>query len=75
MMDLHVPQALPVEQSSAADEAQFTMAAMVMLMLAGIALLYTVGLEQGSIMQGLINSQLIHEFVHDPRHIAGFPCH
>ena len=35
--------------------------------------LYFVGAEQGatSIFQGMY----IHEFVHDGRHLLGFPCH
>ncbi|KND57829.1 hypothetical protein BVER_03454c [Candidatus Burkholderia verschuerenii] len=35
--------------------------------------LYFVGAEQGatSIFQGMA----IHEFVHDGRHLLGFPCH
>jgi hypothetical protein len=35
--------------------------------------IYFVGAEQGatSIFQGMV----IHEFVHDGRHLLGFPCH
>lgn len=36
-------------------------------------MLYLVGIEQGatSIFPGIY----IHEFVHDGRHLIGFPCH
>ena len=43
-------------------------------------LLYLVGLDQGQVLalvQGDVafDQNLIHEFVHDGRHAAGFPCH
>ena len=42
--------------------------------------LFTIGLDQGQLLglfQGDVASQynLIHEFFHDARHAAGFPCH
>ena len=40
-----------------------------MLMLA----VYFVGAEQGA--TSLIRGMLVHEFVHDGRHLLGFPCH
>jgi Probable cobalt transporter subunit (CbtB) len=48
--------------------------------LVGLALLYLVGLDQGyllSLVQGqtALDQNLIHEFVHDARHAAAFPCH
>jgi hypothetical protein len=42
----------------------------------GIALLmlvYLVGVEQGA--SALAPGSWIHEFVHDGRHLLGFPCH
>jgi Probable cobalt transporter subunit (CbtB) len=36
-------------------------------------LLYFVGTEQGVFQ--LFSGQLVHEFVHDGRHLLGFPCH
>ena len=36
-------------------------------------LLYIVGLEQGA--TSLVGGHYIHEFVHDGRHLLGFPCH
>lgn len=38
-----------------------------------VVLLYFVGAEQGAI--SLISGQEVHEFVHDGRHLLGFPCH
>nr|WP_042185205.1 CbtB domain-containing protein [Kibdelosporangium sp. MJ126-NF4]CEL16612.1 hypothetical protein [Kibdelosporangium sp. MJ126-NF4]CTQ89037.1 hypothetical protein [Kibdelosporangium sp. MJ126-NF4] len=36
-------------------------------------LLYFVGSAQGAVIAGPDN--LMHEFVHDGRHLLGFPCH
>jgi Probable cobalt transporter subunit (CbtB) len=36
-------------------------------------LLYFVGVEQGSF--SLLSGSGVHEFVHDGRHLLGFPCH
>lgn len=63
------------ERETTATDAGRQKLTLVAIALTGIALLYTLGLEQGSILQGLTDSQLIHEFVHDARHAAGFPCH
>lgn len=35
--------------------------------------LYFVGAEEGATT--LLNSGYVHEFVHDGRHLLGFPCH
>ena len=35
--------------------------------------LYFVGAEQGAV--AIFNGGYIHEFVHDGRHLLGFPCH
>lgn len=43
---------------------------------AGLLLLlaiYFVGAEQGA--TSLIGGRYVHEFVHDGRHLLGFPCH
>jgi hypothetical protein len=34
---------------------------------------YFVGAEQGA--TSIVNGMGIHEFVHDARHLLGFPCH
>ena len=38
-----------------------------------LVLLYFVGAEQGA--TSLFPGMYIHEFVHDGRHLLGFPCH
>jgi hypothetical protein len=35
--------------------------------------LYFIGAEQGA--TSLIGGSWVHEFVHDGRHLLGFPCH
>ncbi|OGQ81349.1 MAG: hypothetical protein A3F90_03540 [Deltaproteobacteria bacterium RIFCSPLOWO2_12_FULL_60_19] len=50
------------------------------LTLLGLFSLYVLALDQGlllSLAQGpaAFDMNLIHEFVHDARHAAGFPCH
>ncbi len=35
--------------------------------------IYFVGVEEGA--TSLINGMYVHEFVHDGRHLLGFPCH
>jgi hypothetical protein len=35
--------------------------------------IYFVGAEQGA--TALISGMHVHEFVHDGRHLLGFPCH
>lgn len=39
-----------------------------------LVLLYFVGVDQGA-TSVFGNNMLIHEFVHDARHLAGLPCH
>jgi hypothetical protein len=41
-------------------------------LLASLAL-YFVGAEEGA--TSLISGMYVHEFVHDGRHLLGFPCH
>jgi hypothetical protein len=35
--------------------------------------LYFVGVEEGAM--AIFNGMYVHEFVHDGRHLLGFPCH
>lgn len=35
--------------------------------------MYFVGIEEGAF--SFVNSNVVHEFVHDARHLAGLPCH
>ena len=39
----------------------------------GLIALYFVGTEQGAL--SIISGHYVHEFVHDGRHLLGFPCH
>jgi hypothetical protein len=36
-------------------------------------IVYFIGAEQGAI--SLVGGSGVHEFVHDARHLLGFPCH
>jgi hypothetical protein len=36
-------------------------------------MLYFVGAEQG--VTSIFSGRYVHEFVHDGRHLLGFPCH
>jgi hypothetical protein len=38
-----------------------------------LALLYVVGAEEGA--TSITGGTLVHEWVHDGRHLLGFPCH
>lgn len=42
--------------------------------LLALVLLYFVGMDQGA-TSVLGNNTYVHEFVHDARHLLGFPCH
>ena len=40
----------------------------------GLLLYYFVGIDQGAVsVTG--SSGVVHEFMHDARHLLGFPCH
>lgn len=39
-----------------------------------LLVLYFVGMDQGA-MSVFGNNTVVHEFVHDARHLLGFPCH
>ena len=38
-----------------------------------LAAVYVVGAEEGA--TSLVKGMYVHEFVHDGRHLLGFPCH
>jgi hypothetical protein len=42
-------------------------------LLIAVLAIYFVGAEQGAV--ALFGGEAIHEFVHDGRHLLGFPCH
>ena len=67
----------PEARKSAAPALDFsaTKAAVWLSVTAFLALLvlYFVGAEEGA--TSLIAGHYVHEFVHDARHLLGFPCH
>ena len=38
-----------------------------------LLVIYFVGAEQGA--TSLVQGRVVHEFLHDGRHLLGFPCH
>jgi hypothetical protein len=40
-----------------------------------LLVLYFVGLDQGATSVFGADNTTIHEFIHDARHLLGFPCH
>lgn len=38
-----------------------------------LTMLYLVGLDQGA--TSVFSGQMLHEFMHDGRHLLGVPCH
>ena len=65
-----------VKHSAPAQELSAAKAALWLSLTAFLALvvLYFVGLDQGATSVFGQNTY-IHEFVHDARHLLGFPCH
>jgi hypothetical protein len=61
--------ALPVTAVPLRELLPWTIFAGLILLLA----IYFVGAEQGA--TSLISGESVHEFVHDGRHLLGFPCH
>jgi hypothetical protein len=43
-------------------------------LLFGLLVYYLVGIDAGA-TSILGNNMVVHEFVHDARHLLGFPCH
>jgi ABC-type spermidine/putrescine transport system permease subunit II len=41
--------------------------------LAFLALFYLVGMDEGAL--SIVPGHTVHEWVHDGRHLLGFPCH
>jgi len=58
-----VPTAIPVRQ----------LAPWIVFGLVFMTMLYFVGAEEGA--TSLIPGMYVHEFLHDGRHLLGFPCH
>lgn len=59
-----VPAAIPVRRLLPWSIFGFLLAAV---------LVYFVGAEEGAV--SLVSGQYVHEFMHDGRHLLGFPCH
>ena len=63
------PAARPMPIASPAELLPYALFAGLLLMV----LVYFVGAEEGAL--SLIGGTSVHEFVHDARHLLGFPCH
>ncbi|MFI1968743.1 cobalt transporter [Streptomyces cinnamoneus] len=61
-----IPEIAPISLKAIAPWAAFVGVLM-------LVLLYFVGAEQGA--TALISGEGVHEWVHDGRHLLGFPCH
>lgn len=61
--------ALPLDLSATKAAAWLSLTAVLALVL-----LYFVGVDQGA-TSVFGDNMYIHEFVHDARHLLGFPCH
>lgn len=59
----------PLPIASAGELLPYAIFAGVLSML----LIYFVGAEQGA--AAMVGGTSVHEFVHDARHLLGFPCH
>ena len=63
----------PVAQQSIAIPVREILPWALFTVLLAVLAIYFVGAEQGA--TSLIPGVYIHEFVHDARHLLGFPCH
>jgi Probable cobalt transporter subunit (CbtB) len=63
------PAAAPAPIASPAELLPYALFAGVLM----VVLLYFVGAEEGA--TSLFSGTFVHEFVHDGRHLLGFPCH
>lgn len=61
--------AAPLPVASARELMPYALFGGILLML----LIYFVGAEEGA--ASMIGGTSVHEFVHDGRHLLGFPCH
>lgn len=59
---------------SVAIPAADTLPWLIASVVAGLLLYYFVGIDQGA-TSVLGDNMYIHEFMHDARHLLGFPCH
>ena len=63
------PSTVPVPVASPGELLPYAIFAGVILLL----LLYFVGAEEGA--ASIVSGMSVHEYVHDARHLLGFPCH
>ena len=63
------PHARPIDLSATKAVLWLTLTAFLALLA-----LYFVGMDQGA-TSVFGNNTYVHEFVHDARHLLGFPCH
>ena len=63
------PAAAPIPVASPRELLPYAIFAGVILMV----LIYFIGAEEGA--TSLLSGSYVHEFVHDGRHLLGFPCH
>ncbi|MGK5739323.1 CbtB domain-containing protein [Micromonospora sp. URMC 103] len=72
MADVSLPTPVAVPAPAAVPLRQILPWALFGALLAAV-LLYFVGVEQGVL--SVFAGETVHEFVHDGRHLLGFPCH
>ncbi|WP_030272734.1 CbtB domain-containing protein [Streptomyces sp. NRRL B-24484] len=63
----------PVGQSAAPLSVKAILPWAVFFGILMMTLVYFVGAEQGAV--SLVSGENVHEWVHDGRHLLGFPCH
>jgi hypothetical protein len=68
-VELGIARPAPLPLVSPGELLPYAVFAGVILML----LVYFVGAEQGA--TSMIGGSSVHEFLHDARHLLGFPCH
>lgn len=71
MTSIPVSRSIPTPVVLPATRAALWLAGTVLL---ALALYYFIGIDQGA-TSVFGNDMHIHEFVHDGRHLLGFPCH
>ncbi|ANA14701.1 cobalt transporter [Acetobacter pasteurianus] len=72
-MNTSVHTAMPVAAAGQSIPVRAILPWAVFGLIVSALLIYFVGAEQGA--TSLISGHAVHEFVHDGRHLLGFPCH
>jgi hypothetical protein len=74
MTESHAAQQLPAVDLGAAAASVATPVRLATIALLALIAYYFVGFDQGAV--SVFGSDThIHEFLHDARHLLGFPCH